>query len=83
VDQPRDGSFTIQEPVPGAYTLTRNGNTHDCLFVDATNLTNVMLSNFDSFSQPVVVVLTNTHSISIIKNAANGPWSTEAFDKTA
>ena len=83
MDQPRDGSFTIQEPVPGAYTLTRNGNTHDCLFVDATNLTNVMLSNFDSFSQPVVVVLTNTHSISIIKNAANGPWATEAFDKTA
>ena len=51
----RDGSFTIQQPVAGTYTLTRNGNTHSCLFIDQTNLTNVLLSHFDSSSQPAAI----------------------------
>jgi hypothetical protein len=79
----RDGSFTIQEPSAGTFTLTRNSNTHSCTFIDQTNLTNVMLSHFDSSSQPCIVVLTASNGISIIKNASNGAWTTQAFDKTA
>jgi len=80
----RDGAqFTIQEPVSGTFTLTRNGNTHNCSFIDQTNLTNVMLSYFDSASQPCVVVRTANSGISIIKNAANGEWIYSQYDKTS
>ena len=83
----RDSQFTIQQTAQGTYTLTRNGNTHNCTFIDATNLTNVMTSFFDSSSQPVVVVLTNSTAnggaISIISNASNGAWTSQEFAKTS
>ena len=79
----RDGSFTIQQPVAGTYTLTRNGTTHSCLFIDATNLTNVMPSHFDSSTNPAVLVKTATSAVSVILNASNGAWAYALYNKTS
>ncbi len=85
----RDGSFTIQSSgVAGSYTVTRNNHTYDCIWIDQTKLTNVVLSKFydNSTEKPVALVLTNASdgggAISAILNAANGAWVTEIFNKS-